>query len=413
MRKFLLFVGIIACAFIPLKLNAASGNIKISNSASSVVEGGIVTTSVSISSSVKLSRVDFYLSYSDNLQLISGNGHTVDDGALGKNSVVYTYKFKALKSGSAKIYIDSKTILDINSDLVNVSSNTALVNITKGSVNSNLSGDNYLSSLEVDGYDIGFDRNKDNYTLKIDKFIKKVNIKAKAAHSKATVLGIGELGVQEGENVFEIKCTAENGKVRTYFITIFVEEKDRIEVVVSGHEYSVVKDEEVLKELAPEDYVLSKVKVKGKSVPSLKGNITKLDLVVLRDSKDNNYLYYYDKNRDKFYEYKIISFDDLSLFVMDKDLEYKKAKLKYNDEVISAYIKDGIYYFYAMDINTGKKNWYMYDKKNDSIKVAKFDDKKEFDNRVYVVLGSILVVLVVALVLLINKTKKKGKKKVH
>lgn len=418
-KKILFVLGIIAFAIIPLNLTAATANIKISNSSNSLQTGTTLTTKVTVSSTDKMSSVDFYLSYSDNLELVSGDAHKVDDSVLGKTSATYTYKFRALKPGAAKIYIDSKTLLDINGLPISTTVNSTSLNISGTAVSNTtssakkLSSNNLLSSIKVNGFDLSpkFDKNVTNYTIDIDKDIDSLNIEAKAEDSKSTVEGTGKLGVEVGENIFEIKCTAENGKSKSYFITVNLEDPDKIEVKIGNKVYTVVKDENILKEMAPENYEFSSVTIKKQKIPALKGTITKLTLVALRDNDDNYYLFQYDKKKNKYYKYSVINFNSHSLYVMPAPFtpnNTTKTKIKKDKINFTAYElkkEDNKYYIYAMDVDTGKKSWYLYDKKNDKISLVQEDLKKENHTDIYIICGIILVFLVAGLIFLILKIK--------
>lgn len=419
MKKILVVIGIIALAFIPLNLNASSVNVSISSSANRVSIGETINTKVTVSSSTSFGKVEYYLQYSDNLELISGNAHILDETVSGKKSATYNYKFKAKKSGSAKISIAEKNIQDINYNIMTPVLGTSTVTILNSNpISSNLSSNNNLKSLSIEEYDITpkFNKSVTDYTLNIDKFVNKIKINASVEDEKASVDGIGDLAVKEGENVFEVSCTAENGKVKNYFITVFVEEKNKIEVKIGNKIYRVVKNEDVIVEMAPENYEESTALIKNIEVPILKGSITKLKLVVLRDKNDKYYLFNYDEKTNKFYKYSLLTFDDLQLFVMKTPFLPKnaiKTKIKREEISFNSYKLENEknkYYLYAMNIDTGKKAWYLYDKKNDSIKKVDLEEPKEVSYKIFAILGSILIVCITLLVLLILKVKKS---KVH
>lgn len=84
------------------------------------------------------------------------------------------------------------------------------------------SSDNYLSSLQVEGYTINpeFDKQTLEYTIKEEVKGKEINIKATTSNDKATVNGIGNIKVEENKNQYRIDVTAENGSVRTYIVNL-------------------------------------------------------------------------------------------------------------------------------------------------------------------------------------------------
>ena len=84
------------------------------------------------------------------------------------------------------------------------------------------STNNFLKSLSVKGYTITPEFNKQVINYKISKEINesKVEILAEPDDSKAKVTGTGVINLQPGENEIKIDCEAENGEMKSYFITI-------------------------------------------------------------------------------------------------------------------------------------------------------------------------------------------------
>ena len=71
----------------------------------------------------------------------------------------------------------------------------------------------------------GFNRDVEDYTVVFNDGytfdeLTSIKVTAKAEDSKAKISGQGSLQVNEGDNTFEIKCTAENGSVKTYRIKL-------------------------------------------------------------------------------------------------------------------------------------------------------------------------------------------------
>lgn len=89
------------------------------------------------------------------------------------------------------------------------------------------SSNNYLESLSVSEGKLtpSFDRATTEYTVEFPddfdwKKLNSINISAKKDHEKASISGTGETSLNDGENIIEIKVTAENDSVRTYKIKI-------------------------------------------------------------------------------------------------------------------------------------------------------------------------------------------------
>ncbi len=84
------------------------------------------------------------------------------------------------------------------------------------------SSDNFLTSLQVEGYTLtpDFDKQTLEYTIKEEINKKEINIKATASNEKATITGIDTVKVKENKDEYRVDVTAENGTVRTYVIKI-------------------------------------------------------------------------------------------------------------------------------------------------------------------------------------------------
>lgn len=92
------------------------------------------------------------------------------------------------------------------------------------------STDNYLKNLEVDGYSLTpeFDKQTVNYEIKEDVQADFLEIKAETDDERASISGIGKVALNSGENNLKIEVTAESGTVRTYFIKVIKEVKENL-----------------------------------------------------------------------------------------------------------------------------------------------------------------------------------------
>ena len=84
------------------------------------------------------------------------------------------------------------------------------------------SSDNYLTNLQIDGYRLTpeFDKQTLEYTIDEDIKTNEININATPSNEKATINGAGTIKVDEEKNEYRIDVTAENGSVRTYIIKL-------------------------------------------------------------------------------------------------------------------------------------------------------------------------------------------------
>ncbi len=82
---------------------------------------------------------------------------------------------------------------------------------------------NWLKTLAVDGYVLtpAFDVNMTtNYSLTVPEGLESINISGSAVNSNAKVSGLGTVTLLPGVNDLTVTVTAQNGKVRTYNITV-------------------------------------------------------------------------------------------------------------------------------------------------------------------------------------------------
>lgn len=93
---------------------------------------------------------------------------------------------------------------------------TACVKPTKtGSPN------NKLGSITVDGSALGdFNMDTSGYRVEVGAEVDKLVLGATAKDSTAVISGTGEVALAVGENTFTINCTAQNGDVRSYTVTV-------------------------------------------------------------------------------------------------------------------------------------------------------------------------------------------------
>lgn len=88
------------------------------------------------------------------------------------------------------------------------------------------SNNNFLSSLQVESYDLSFDKNKNDYEIEIKKDVNTLNVTASLEDGKATYNIIGADNLKENNHQVKIEVTAENGEKRTYTISAKVEGAD-------------------------------------------------------------------------------------------------------------------------------------------------------------------------------------------
>ena len=83
-----------------------------------------------------------------------------------------------------------------------------------------LSSDNLIKSLTIKGYDISFDPNTLEYSLKVKNSVKSLDLEVVLNDESASYEISGNQNFKVGENVVTIKVTAEDGSERTYTIKV-------------------------------------------------------------------------------------------------------------------------------------------------------------------------------------------------
>ncbi len=79
---------------------------------------------------------------------------------------------------------------------------------------------NNLSSLEIENYKIKFDKEKLNYSIKLNKPINKLKIKAVAEDLDASVKIIGDEDLSSNDYKVQVIVTSQNGKKKVYTIKV-------------------------------------------------------------------------------------------------------------------------------------------------------------------------------------------------
>ena len=428
--KFISYIILLVLIFIPYSVKAASGSYSISSNSNVTIDD-----TISVTFTIKGTKIFYwqaYISYdSSRLQLVSGSTlmQGESENINGQGTITQTLKFKAKKTGSAYVAISmGDKGLNINSSTEEVSYSKKTKNIT---INEKkvvtYSSNNYLKSLEVENYKITPNFNKDTkeYSLEVPADTKKIKINATKEDNKASINGIGEKEVTEGINKFLIKVTAENGNTREYTLNVTVKELEPINLTIDNKEYSVIRKTEQLPPLNSTVYEKTTIKINSNDVPALKSEITGYTLVGLKDKDGKSNLFIYNEKENTYSLYKEFSFNKLTLYPIDKDLDipngFEESTLQLNETEIKAYknIKNPHYYiFKAINIETGEENIYIYDSKENTVqRYTSFDGKiqsVDSNSNLYlyacILLGSILILTyIIILINLINKNKKPTK----
>lgn len=417
-------------SFILFTSSIKAGSFSISANPKTVTVGNTVKITVNISNLAGMFKI-----YSSNNSVLSGGDENWYESSV-------SFDFTAKKVGKATITVVANDVADydtnnevsssksITINVVNSSSGNSSSSSTGGSkkpssggantidINKTYSSDNYLSSLKIEGYDIDFDKEKQEYELEVDEEVTSINITATPSDDKANVIGTGNIKLTDGINNIKITVVAENGNERVYQINVNVKDLNPIKVKINKKEYNVVKKVEQL--TAPDNFSPIEADIDGKKVPALYNDITGYILVGLKDEDGNIKLYVYDPKTDNYSIYNEITFNSVKLFYTNpKSIPkgFKKVKIDLNGEEVIAYTSDkksDFYLVYGMNVNTGEIGFYRYDSREKTLQRYETKDLEALSiiNNKYLITIVILSVSILMLMLfiLILITKIRGKK---
>ena len=349
--------------------------------------------------------------------LTSNNGNVLSGsftGGFQRIGEQATYTFTAKNPGSATITFTPQNMATYSNDSKYTNSSSVAVTIYAPRP---LSTNNNLSSLGVDGVNLNPEFNKDTleYTVELEPGTEKINVTASLDDGYASLSGTGEKEVSEGDNNIEVVVTAENGSTKTYKINAIVKEFNPVKVKVDGKEYTVVRNKKNLE--PPANYEETTIKINEEEVPAYQSKITKYLLVSLKDPNGNQN--WYVKEKDNYKLYKEYKFSNTVLYPLELEkipTGYSKTSIKYNDEKIVSYkLKNNSKYalIYAMNVETGKENIYMYDSKEDTVQIYNDEhvNKLMEENDLYlkILIGlSAGIVLCIGIIIFILIRKKKS-----
>ncbi|HBA37486.1 MAG TPA: hypothetical protein DCY94_02055 [Firmicutes bacterium] len=371
-----IFVGFIAAIVFTTGVEAASGSITASTSTKTAAVGSTFTVTVKVSCSEAIGSWQFGIAYDRNfISLVSGDTSVAGYGDGSKKTQSYTYKFKAIKSGSASVSVSSPSMVSWNDDanLFTPSSSGVTVTVkTQSEIEASYSKDNFLKSLVVDGYELnpGFDKDTTAYTVSVPDTVEEIKVSASPNDSRSRVSGTGTIDLSEGTNKVEIVVTAQNGAIKTYTLTVDVKDLNPIEVEVGGQKYSVVKKSDLL--TGPAGFSPLNIKINDIEVPAFHSELAGLTVLGLKDENGNIGMFVYDEETNSYKPYKELKGTSLILLpqAITEELKgFTKTTLKIEDteyEALKGTNAEDFILLYAMNIENGQLGYYIYDSDNHS-----------------------------------------------
>ena len=126
-------------------------------------------------------------------------------------------KASAKLEGSEKLNVGENTF-KIKVTAEDGSEKVYVIKINRKEEGETLSSNNYLQELKIDGYNISFDKEKLDYSIKI-KGDKELKIDTLVEDDKSSVAIEGNDNLKDG-SIIKVKVTAEDGSVRIYNIKV-------------------------------------------------------------------------------------------------------------------------------------------------------------------------------------------------
>ena len=433
MKKILLYLTAVILPLLFINnVSAASARIKLTTSNTNVSLGNTFTVTVTVSEEGgNLGSFEYSISHDKNyLSLISGEEYQADVGDGSTSTKTYTLKYKAIENGDTTIKVTSARILDFTSES-ELSTTNGSLDITIGNNsnknnnnNSNQSSDNALKSLSIEGFDINPEFNKDTleYKVSLSSDTNKIKVNAEKNDDKASITGIGEVEVKEGNNIINIVVTAENGSSRTYKINAYVEEQSPITVKIKGKKYTVIK--KLINIDVPHGFEEKTIKIKDNEIDSFYNKKLDFTIIGLKDDIGNILLYKYEEKTNSYSKYSPIVGGSINIIVFEperKNIPYKyhKSKFEYNGDIITGYAlseKSNFRVVYGVNVETGEKGFYLYDLKDNTIQRFYNDQVNiyiELINKIkiaFIIIGSFILFLTIIIIILLSRNVKFKKK---
>lgn len=413
------------------KVSAASASIQVSSSTNRIVVGKTFTVNVKVSSSNTIGTWEWTMSYdTKKLKLVSGPSTVKDYGDSKIKSKTYTYKFKAIATGNASVSVKSAAVYDYKTEkTMSLTKGTKNINIiTQAQLEASYSKNNNLKSLSIDGLKLSptFNKNTTEYKAEAGSNTEKIKVTATKEDSKASISGTGEHSVTEGDNKIKVSVTAENGSTKTYTIIVTVKDPNPITVKINDNEYTVVKRESKLE--APKSFEKTTVTINDQNIPGFYNETNDFTLVGLKDTEGNINLFIYDKENNEYKPYSetILNQSKIYPLPLDKEIKgYTKSTITINNIEFEAYENDNkeFYIIHAKDLETGKDNYFTYDKINNTIirfheeeqkqdELKECNDKnQEYQKMLMLLFGETIIIFIILICILISKISKTKKRK--
>lgn len=274
------------------------------------------------------------------------------------------------------------------------------------------STNNYLASLNVEGYELtpAFDKKTNEYSVEIPATITQITINAKKEDKYASLSGTGTFEVYEGSNSFDVIVTSETGVVNTYKVIVNVIDQNPINVTIDGKTYTLVKKRDNL--VAPTNYEESTVNIDNIEIPAYYNPATKYTLVGLKDGDGTiSYFIYEDGKYEKYFEITNKAIIIYPLEAKEVPKGYELTTIEINNEKVVAYQNEDNTLIYGINIASGNKSFYRYDKEEQTFQRFSIVEGSLDNSFLYLIiaLGSVSLLLLILLIIVGSNSNKKTK----
>lgn len=341
---------------------------------------------------------------SDRLWVNNNDSASLNLEALSTGTATITIKPIDVANSNGDTTIGSKsiTIKVVEKQTTNNNSNNK-TNNNQTPVQREKSSDNTLKSLSIEGFDLTPEFNKDvtDYSISVPETTKNIVLKATANDNKSHISGTGEKEVVEGANYFSVVVKAENGNEKTYNVLVNVIDEHPIKVTLNDVDYTVIKLRDSYK--CPELFEESNVEVSSINVPACYNDKIKYTLVGLKNEKGEVIDAIYENGNYVIFKKLTSSVLKIIPLNYNNNLDgYIKVSEKINDETYNVfkYDKKSRYsIIYGMNVETGVKDFYLYDKDSNAFMLH---DSKYINNLINKNKSFIYVIIAFGIALLLS-----------
>lgn len=396
---------------------------------------GKYTISLSSSNVSKGKSVTLYIKATDcagrfNISTSDATVASLSSNYVFADNKTETITINTINAGSATITVSAFDVTDYDDNKI-TGSKTLKINVSSGDNNAGQannadnekkSNDATLKSLSIENISINPEFKSDvlEYKAEAEAGTNKIKINAIPNDSKANISGIGEVSVSDGANKIDVIVAAEDGTTKTYIINLTVKEFDPIEVKIGNKKYTVIRKKDDLPEV--DLFEEKKIKIGENEVDGYYNDKLKIYLVGLKDEKGNINMYIYEPEDNSYKLYKWITVGGITLYINKpnkKPENFNKYKTVIKNTKLDIYKiskKEKIGIIYGVNVATGHKGYYLYDKEEDTLSryynkeidviKKKYEKANDF---LMIIIGatSSIIIIMIIISLIMNKRKTK------